>query len=155
VESAKQHVENRARHLTEAQNGYDAFLKAAVESRDHGIKYHSGELAAASEKAGKAHIAAGGLLHAASTGNKDFRHWEKEYLIDYISKKQYDNNTKTGYEYDMEYHTKSLAEDTDMTPDMLAVSAKANQDNAIKYNEKLLAKAIKHLKAMEKILAKW
>lgn len=155
VDSAKHHVEVAARHVAEIQNDYDGFLQRAVESRDHGIKYHSKELADASEKAGKAHLAAGARLTAMSTGNKDFRHWEQEYLIDYISKKQYDNNTKTGYEYDMDYHTKSLAEDTATTPDMLAATAQSNQDNAAKYATKQLAKATKHLKDMEKVLAKW
>jgi len=155
LDSAKHHVEVRTRHLTEAQNGYDAFLKAAVESRDHGIQYHSKELVDAQEKAEKAKIASAARLAAMSASNNDLRHWEKEYLIDYIGKKQYDNNTKTGYEHDMEYHTKALAEDTNTTPDMLAATAKSNQDNAIKYDEKLLAKAVKHLKDMEKVLAKW
>ena len=155
LDSAKHHVEVRTRHLTEAQNGYDAFLAEAIHQRDFSIEYHTKELAAAHAKAEQGQRAAGALAAATSLGNNNLRQWEKEYLISYISKKQYDNNTKTSYEHDVDYHTNALAEATAETPDARAATAKSNQDNAIKYDEKLLAKAVKHLKDMEKVLAKW
>jgi len=155
VDSAKHHVEVAQRHLTEAQNGYEGFLAEATHQRDYEVGYHTKEVAAAHAKAEQGQRAAGALAAATSLKNNDLRQWEKEYLIGYISKKQYDDKTKTGYEYDIAYHTKALAEATAETPDTLAASSKSTQANSIQWNDKLLTKAAKHLKDMEKLLAKW
>jgi len=155
LDSAKHHVEVAQRHLTEAQNGYEGFLAEATHQRDFQIEYHTKEIAAAHEKAEKAQRAAGALAAATSLKNNNLRNWESEYLINYISKKQYDDDTKTSYEHDVAYHTNALNEALAETPDTLAATAKGTQDNSIQWNEKVLAKAAKHLKDMEKVLAKW
>ena len=155
VESAKHHVDVAQRHVKEAKEGYEGFLLEATSHRNFEIEHHTKELAAAHAKAEKAKSAAAALLEATRADSFDGRQWDKEYLIDYIGKKQYNDNTKTGYEYDVEYHTRALDEANAQTPGTLAILAKDKQTETTLWHEKKLAKALKHLKDMEKVLAKW
>jgi transcriptional regulator with XRE-family HTH domain len=134
---------------------YQKLLNDRAESNLHSIEYHTRELAASHAKAAEAQRLLDIRNAAVGTPVAAIRNWEAESLMRYTAEKSYENKTMTSYEWDVKHHTESLAECQAKTQETFAAEAHKDQANAIEWQTKVVAKAAKHLKDMEKVLAKW